>query len=130
MNSYNAIGGIGKDAELKFTANGDAICNFSFAANTGYGEKAITTWINCSVWGKRAETLAPMLTKGTKVGVTGELTNRPYTAKDGTQKYSLELRVSDLTLLGAKGDSNTPKENNNASQAQPSVDFDDTSIPF
>lgn len=129
MNSYNSIGGIGKDAELKFTANGDAICNFSFAANTGYGEKAITTWINCSIWGKRAEMLAPILTKGTKVGITGELTNRPYTAKDGTQKYSLEVRVSDLTLLGSKGDSSASKENNNAPQAQPSVDFEDA-IPF
>lgn len=129
MNCYNAMGGIGKDAELKFTANGDAICNFSFAAKTGYGEKAITTWINCSIWGKRAELLAPILTKGTKVGITGELTNRPYTAKDGTQKYSLEVRVSDLTLSSSKGDSSALKENNNAPQAQPSVDFEDA-IPF
>lgn len=129
MNSYNAIGGIGKDAELKFTANGDAICNFSFAASTGYGDKAITTWINCSIWGKRAEALAPMLLKGNRVGITGELTNRPYTTKDGAQKHSLELRVSDLTLLGGKGDSNTPKAKDSAPQVQPSDEFVDD-IPF
>ena len=130
MNSYNSIGGIGKDAELKFTANGDAICNFSFAASTGYGDKAITTWINCSIWGKRAETLTPMLTKGTKVGVSGELTNRPYTTKDGAQKHSLELRVSDLTLLGSKGDTNTPKANNNSPQAHENIEDIDSDIPF
>lgn len=129
MNDFNAIGGIGKNAELKFTANGDAICNFSLAVTSGYGDKAITTWLNCSIFGKRAETLAPMLLKGNKVGVTGEITNRPYKAKDGAQKYDLSLRVSDLTLLGSKVDSSASKENNNASQAQPSVDFEDA-IPF
>lgn len=129
MNNLSGIGNVGKDAEVRFTKNGDAIGSFSFALSSGYGEKAVTTWVNAVIFGKRAETLAPMLLKGTRVGITGELTNRPYTAKDGTQKYSLEVRVSDLTLLGSKGDSNTSKENNNAPQAQPSVDFEDA-IPF
>lgn len=70
-----------------------------------------------------------MLLKGNKVGVTGEITNRPYTAKDGTQKYDLSLRVSDLTLLGGKGDSNTPKAKDNAPNTSPES-FDDQEIPF
>ena len=45
-----------------------------------------------------------MLLKGTRIGITGELTNRPYTDKQGIEKYSLELRVSDVTLLGSKSD--------------------------
>lgn len=102
MNVINAIGNIGKDADIRYTPNGDAVAQFSFALTSGYGDKAITTWLNCNVWGKRAETLAPMLLKGTKVGITGELTNRPYKAKDGTEKYSLEVRINDVTLLGAK----------------------------
>jgi single-strand DNA-binding protein len=100
MNVLNAIGNVSRDAELRFTPGGDAIASFNFALNSGYGDKQITTWLNCTVWGKRAETLAPMLLKGTKIGITGELTNRPYTAKDGTEKYSLDVRVSDVTLLG------------------------------
>lgn len=103
MNVLNAIGNIGKDCELRFTPNGDPVAQFSFALTSGYGDKAITTWLNCSIWGKRAETLAPMLLKGTKIGVTGELTNRPYN-KDGVEKYSLDLRVNDVTLLGKKSD--------------------------
>ena len=81
-------------------ANGDPIASFSFALNSGYGDKQITTWLSCSLFGKRATTLAPMLLKGTKIGISGELTNRPYTAKDGTEKFSLDLRVNDVTLLG------------------------------
>lgn len=77
---------------------------FSLAASSGYGDKKVTTWINCSLFGKRAETLADMVKKGDRVGVTGELTNRPY-MKDGAERYSLELRVNDLTLLGGKSDS-------------------------
>jgi single-strand DNA-binding protein len=102
MNVLNAIGNVSRDAEVRYTPNGDAIASFSFALNSGYGDKQITTWLNCSIWGKRAETLAPMILKGSKIGITGELTNRPYTAKDGTEKYSLDVRVSDVTLLGAK----------------------------
>ena len=104
MNVLNAIGNVGKDADIRYTA-GDrpqAIAQFSFAITSGWGKNQVTTWINCNVWGDRAKTLAPMLTKGTRIGITGELTNRPYTDKQGVEKYSLELRVSDVTLLGNK----------------------------
>ena len=114
MNVLSAIGNVGgKDAELRFTDKGDPVAQFSFALTSGYGDKAVTTWLNCNLWGKRAETLTPMLLKGTKIGITGELTNRKYAAKDGTEKYSLELRVNDLTLLGKKNgqasENNAPK---------------------
>ena len=89
-------------------------CSFNFAFTSGFGEKQVTNWLNASLWGKRAINLAPMLTKGVKVGLVGELTNRPYKAKDGTEKFSLELRVGDLTLLSPKGDTNTQTTNNYA----------------
>jgi single-strand DNA-binding protein len=101
------------------------------AVQSGYGDKQVTTWVNCTYWGKRGEKVAPYLTKGTRIGIVGELTNRPYTAKDGTEKHSLELRVSDLTLLGAKGDSKTPpaKDNEPQRQSDDPMDFD-SNIPF
>jgi single-strand DNA-binding protein len=131
MNILNAIGNIGKDASIRYTPNGDAVAGFSFALTSGYGDKAITTWLNCSIWGKRAETLAPMLLKGTKIGITGELTNRPYADKSGVEKHSLEVRVSDVTLLGKKSES---KDEHVATQRQDMqsndpMDFDD-SMPF
>ena len=124
MNLLTAIGSLGKDAEMRYTPNGDAVAQFSFALNSGYGEKKVTTWLNCNVWGKKAESLTPVLLKGTKVGITGELTNRPYKAKDGTEKYSLEVRINDLTLLGAK-QASAPQANN----AQED-NLDDQSILF
>ena len=131
MNVLNAIGNVGKDAEVRFTGNGDAIASFSFALTSGYGDKQITTWLNCNLWGKRAETLAPMLLKGTKIGITGELTNRPYKAKDGTEKTSLEVRINDVTLLGKK-DGESVSQQPKTSKANEPSGFDDIpdDLPF
>ncbi len=136
MNNLSATGNIGKDAELRYTPSGDAICSFGFALTSGFGDKQITSWLNANLWGKRAETLAPMLLKGTKVGIVGELTNRPYKDKNGNEKFSLEVRVSDLTLLGSKGDTSTspneynvPKTLKTASMSTPVEDID-SNLPF
>jgi single-stranded DNA-binding protein len=83
------------------------------------------------VFGKRAETLAPMLTKGTKIGITGELTNRPYADKSGVEKHSLEVRVSDVTLLGKKSESKDEHVGTQRQDMQSNdpMNFDDD-IPF
>ena len=127
MNNLSAIGNISRDAEIRYMANGDPIASFSFALNSGYGDKQITTWLNCSLFGKRAEKLAPMLLKGAKIGISGELTNRPFTSNDGTKGHSLDVRVNDVTLLGIKTE---PVEK--AAQANAPADFSDFSddIPF
>lgn len=134
MNVLNAIGNVGRDAEIRHTPNGDVVAQFSFALTSGYGDKQITTWLNCNLWGKRADTLAPMLLKGTKIGITGELTNRPYTDKAGVEKHSLEVRLSDVTLLGKK-DSDSVSQQPKTAPANKQNDgtgFDDmaSDIPF
>lgn len=126
MNVLNAIGNIGKDAEVRFTPKNEPVATFSFALQSGYGEKQITTWLNCQLWGKRAETLAPMLTKGARIGITGELTNRPYVSKSDEERHSLELRVSDVTLLGIK--ENAPKRQE--SQEKGDIGEMEDDIPF
>jgi single-strand DNA-binding protein len=132
MNVLLATGRVGKDAELRYTA-GDkptAVCQFSLALTSGFGDKAVTTWLRCSVFGKRAETLTPMLTKGTQIGVTGEFTNRPYTDKAGVEKHSPELNVSNVTLLGGNTSAQSaPKAKQENSTPSDPMQFDDD-IPF
>jgi single-strand DNA-binding protein len=136
MNLLAATGFIGKDAEIRHTASGDQVAQFSFALTSGYGDKAVTTWLNCSLWGKRAETLAPMLLKGTQIAITGELTNRSYADKSGVNKFSLELKVNDITLLGKKqSEPSAPREQSKSNGYQPqksdaSFDEIDENIPF
>lgn len=114
MNVFSFTGSIGKDCVKRYTPKNDAVTSFSVAVNSGYGDKQVTSWVNCTVWGKQAESLEPYLLKSTKVAVSGELTLRQYENKDGTKGHSLDVRVSSVTLLGSKGDTNTPAEKESA----------------
>lgn len=110
MNSLNFTGGLGRDCETRFTAKGDAITSFSVALSSGYGESKLTTWLNCSIFGKRGESLAPYLVKGAQVAISGEFSARPYTSKAGEEKLGLEVRVNDLTLIGGKQEGGKAQE--------------------
>lgn len=109
MNQWNFIGRLGGDAEQRVTASGTPILQFSVAVDVGYGERKSTTWVRCSMFGERGAKIAPYALKGDRIGVTGEASLNVFTARDGTEKTSLEVRVNDVTLLGdhSKGD---PKE--------------------
>ena len=99
MKSLTIAGNIGKDAELRSTGKGEQVAGFSVGVTDGFGDNKRTLWFDVSIWGKRAETLAPMLTKGGKVCVSGDLSTREY---DG--KTYLTLRASEVTLMGGKPD--------------------------
>ena len=87
--------------------------------SNGFGEKQVTTWLRCTLFGKRAETLAPMLLKGTKIGITGELTNRKWVDKEGVERYSLDCNVRDITLLGK------PTGSAQSQDSKPNNDYDE-----
>jgi len=133
MNVLNAIVRLSKDAELKFLADGTPVAQLNMALQSGYGDKAVTSWLTGNMFGKRAENLSPMLKKGQQIGIVGELTNRKYTAKDGTDKYSLEVRLTDITLLGkanvSDGDNNALGSVKTASNST-SLDDMESDIPF
>jgi single-strand DNA-binding protein len=130
MNNLNFTGNCGRDAEVKHTASGDSITSFSVALSSGYGDRKVTTWINCSMFGKRGEAVANYVKKGSLVGITGEFQARPWTNKDGVEKLSLEVRVNDLTLLGSKADAIArPAQTSQPAAAADSFD-DLESIPF
>ena len=104
MNNWNFTGRLGKDAELRYLPNGDAVLNFSAAVDFGYGEKKGTIWTRCSMFGKRGEAVAPYLKKGQQVAISGELSERKWTNKEGVEQTTQEVRVSELTLVGGKPD--------------------------
>lgn len=129
MKSLTIAGNIGKSAELRSTGNGEKVAGFSVAVDDGFGDKKRTLWFDVSIWGKRSETLAPMLTKGGKVCVTGDLSTREHEGKT-----YLTLRAADVTLMSARG-SNDDAEREAAqrrSQERAPVrgDLDQDEIPF
>lgn len=120
MNVLTISGNLGRDAEVRSTNNGTSLLAFSVPMKSGFGEREQTSWIDCTLWGKRAEGgLSQHMTKGTPVCVSGELSTEEYEGKT-----RLKLNVNDVTLMG-KGQARSEPE----PQAEPAGDLDD-SIPF
>lgn len=109
MNVFTFTGNLGKDAEQRFTQVGDSIVSFSVAVKSGFGDKAKTTWVRCSIFGKRGESVLPYLSKGQSVGVSGEFSMNEWTDKEGQNRAAPDVRVNDVTLLGKK-DNQAPAE--------------------
>lgn len=134
MNSWNFTGNLGRDAEQRFAPSGTAVVSFSVGVKTGFGDKEKTTWANCAMFGKRAESVAAYLKKGALVGIVGEVDHREYQDKEGQKRYSLDVRVNDLTLLGSKSDrseSAPEKPQQRNAQGAPKASIDDSDeIPF
>jgi single-strand DNA-binding protein len=95
MNSITVAGTLGRDCELKQLNNGDTIANFSIADSMGKDKGTI--WWNCTLYGKRAESLSQYLTKGQAVTVTGSVTEREWTDKEGAKRKNINCRL--LSIL-------------------------------
>lgn len=137
MNNLCATGNLGQDCKTN-NVGGTAVCNFSVAMKAGFGDKAQTIWLDCSLWGKAAEGKLPeYLVKGQQVAVSGELST--FEADNG--KTYLKLRCNSVDLVGGKAEggqqSPAPAQSRPAQSApasggsmpEPVDDFDDD-IPF
>lgn len=133
MNNICIAGQLGKDAEVKFLSNGDPVASFSIADSQGKDKPTI--WWNCALFGKRAESLAQYLTKGQSVTVTGQVTEREWTDKEGIKRKQHDIRVNDVALQGGKREeASAPKHTAPARKPQSGgsrnfADMDDD-IPF
>lgn len=141
LNKVFLLGNLTRDPELRHTAQGTSVANFSIAVNRSYkgndGEfKKETSYFNIIVWGKSGENSAKYLTKGRPVLVEGRLQNRSYETQDGQKRTVTEIVADNVQFLGSGRDS-APEESNN-NDAGFSADYgnsagdnsDDDSVPF
>ena len=98
LNQCNFIGNLARDPETKFTAGGDAICNFSIGCGWKTKTKEGTEWVNVSAFGKLAEICQQYLKKGSQVYVSGKLKTDKY-EKDGITKYSTKISADTIQFL-------------------------------
>ena len=110
------IGNLGREPEMRYTPNGQAVTSFSVATSRQYtssnGQQVKETiWFRVSAWGKQAETCSQYLHKGSKVLVEGRLapdgsTGGPktFTRKDGTVGASYDVTASTVRFLTPKGE--------------------------
>jgi single-strand DNA-binding protein len=104
LNKVMIIGNVGKDPEMRYTANGSAVTTFSIACNRNYsgpdGErKEETEWFSVVTWNKLAETCSQFLQKGRRAYVEGRLHTRSWDGPDGQRRYRTEVIANTVLFL-------------------------------
>jgi single-strand DNA-binding protein len=108
LNRVMLLGNLGADPELRMTSGGQAVLKLRLATSETYVDKnrqrqERTEWHNVVIWGKRAEALAKILTKGSRIFVEGGLRTSSYDDRDGNKRYRTEVVCSNILLQGSGG---------------------------
>lgn len=135
VNRVLLIGNLGRDPELKYLPSGDAVCNFSIATSEIWKDKAgekqeATEWHRISFFGKAAEVCGKYLTKGSTVYIEGSIRTRKWTDKDGTEKYSTEIKGERMQMLGGKPAQGDAEEKPAPAKAASKFDDLESDLPF
>lgn len=114
MNAVQLIGRLTKDVELSYTQSNKAVAKFSLAVQRNYksanGEYE-ADFINCVIWGDKAERLSSFVRKGSRIGVTGQIATRNYENQQGQRVYVTEINVNSFDLLDSKPADNAGERN-------------------
>jgi single-strand DNA-binding protein len=107
INRVMVIGNLGRDPEMRYTPEGQAVTSFSLAATctrtaSNGGRRDSTEWFNIVSWGSLAEICNQFLTKGRRVYVDGELRTRGWEQPDGKKHFRTELVASEMIMLGPR----------------------------
>ena len=134
VNKVILIGRLGADPDKRAMPDGTAVCNFSLATSTisvKNGErKEYTEWHKCSAFNKAAEIAGEYLKKGSQVFIEGSQRTRKWQDKDGQERYTTEVVVGRLVLLGGKSESSQASASDYAKASGKSFDDIDDDVPF
>lgn len=105
LNKVILIGRLGREPELRYMANGEAVCNFSVATSESWKDKngqrqESTEWHNVTMYRKLAEIAGKYLTKGSQVYLEGKIQSRKYQGKDGIERTAYEIIANEMKMLG------------------------------
>lgn len=155
LNQCNFIGRLGNDPEIRYMPDGKAAANISIGCSEKWKDKQTgeqkerTEWVRCSAFGKLAEIMGEYLRKGSLVYISGKMQTRKWQDQSGQDRYTTEIVVSEMKMLGGKSDNQVGQAPQQQQQQQggwgqphqhqqqqpqqqynePNPDFDDD-IPF
>ena len=129
INSVVLVGRMVKDADLRYTAQGQAVATFSLAVNRNFksqnGERE-ADFISCVIWRKQAENLANWAKKGTLVGIEGRIQTRNYENSQGQRVYVTEVVAESFQVLENKNAQMNRGNGNEHASASNQGGFDST----
>lgn len=146
LNKVMLLGNLGADPELKVTGGGQAILKLRLATTESYldrnnARQERTEWHSVTMWGKRGEALAKILTKGDRIFVEGRVSTSTYD-KDGEKRYRTEIVATNVILNGGgpkheemasaprRQTRAAPPSRGNADNFEGYPSLDDDSLPF
>jgi single-strand DNA-binding protein len=105
VNKVILVGYLGQDPDMRFTPNGQGVCELRLATSESWNDKngqrqERTEWHRVVVWGKRAEVCSKYLAKGRQVYIEGRIQTRSYDDKEGQKRYITEIIANDVQFLG------------------------------
>jgi len=124
INRVVLVGRLTRDPELRYTANGAAVANFTVAVNRSFtnasGERE-ADFIGCIIWRKAAENFANFTKKGSLVGIDGRIQTSSYDNQQGQRVYRTDVVVENFSLLESRAESERRNsDSNNNSNSAPS----------
>lgn len=132
MNKIIVVGNLGRDPEMRYTPNGQAVTSFSVATNHRYNtsegeQRDETEWFSVSVFGRQADACNQYLSKGQKVYVDGRIRSRSYQAQSGETRFVMEIRADQVRFLDRAAASDVYPSETDKSSAE-GVEAED--LPF
>lgn len=119
LNKVTLIGNLTRDPEIRYTPSGSAVATFSIATNRQWKNpetgdmKDEVEFHRIVAWDKLAEICGQFLKKGRQVYVEGRLQNRKWQTKEGEDRYTTEIVINEMLMLGARDDApmEVPEQN-------------------
>ena len=108
LNKVILIGNLGRDPEVRYMPNGEAVANFSIATSESWNDRQSgqrverTEWHNITLYRRLAEVAGQYLKKGSQVYIEGRIQSRKYTGKDGIERTAYDFIGSEMKMLGAR----------------------------
>nr|DAK49057.1 MAG TPA: Single strand binding protein [Caudoviricetes sp.]DAS81769.1 MAG TPA: Single strand binding protein [Caudoviricetes sp.] len=134
LNKVILIGRLGREPELRYMPNGEAVCNFSVATSESWKDKngqrqEATEWHNVTMYRKLAEIAGQYLTKGSQVYLEGKIQSRKYQGKDGIERTAYEIIANEMKMLGGNSQATQEQPKHQQAPVEPVGDIDDD-VPF
>lgn len=127
LNKVILIGNLGRDPEVRYMPNGEAVANFSIATSESWNDRQSgqrverTEWHNITMYRRLAEIAGQYLKKGSQVYIEGRIQSRKYTDKDGIERTAYDIIGNEMKMLGSRNASagGAPFDDSNAYQSAP-----------
>ena len=144
VNKVILVGRLGRDPESRFTASGQAVCNFSLATDRSYKDRngqtqKQTEWHKIVVWGKLAEICQKYLKKGSQIFVEGRIQSRQWEDQQGQKRTAFEIVANEMRMLGSRAEASAAAPSHSAEEPEahaapdesgPSPEVGGEDIPF